>query len=77
MAVEATDPAREPRHAYVRLAAALTLITIGTVGMYAVVVALRPIALEFGVSRSAASLAYAATMIGFGERLFERIATSG
>ena len=66
MAVEATTVAREPGHAYVRLAAALTLMTIGTVGMYAIVVALRPIAMEFGASRSAVSIAYAVTMIGFG-----------
>ena len=66
MAVEATTVAPEPGHAYVRLAAALTLMTIGTVGMYAIVVALRPIAMEFGVSRSAVSIAYAVTMIGFG-----------
>lgn len=66
MAVEATTAAREPAHAYVRLAASLALMTIGTVGMYAIVVALKPIAAEFGVSRSAVSIAYAATMIGFG-----------
>mgnify|MGYP001409765105 CR=1 FL=1 len=66
MAVDATSSARAPTYAYVRLAAALTLMTIGTVGMYAVVVALRPIAMEFGTSRSAASIAYAVTMIGFG-----------
>ncbi len=73
MAVEATTAkgaagvaAREPAYAYVRLAAALTLMTIGTVGMYGIVVALKPIAVEFGVSRSAVSTAYAVTMIGFG-----------
>ncbi|MBT3370862.1 MAG: MFS transporter [Rhodospirillaceae bacterium] len=57
---------REPLYAYIRLAAALTIMTIGTVGMYAIVVALKPIAAEFGASRSDASVAYAVTMIGFG-----------
>ncbi|MBT6427425.1 MAG: MFS transporter [Rhodospirillaceae bacterium] len=66
MAVDATSTAREPAYAYIRLAAALTLMTLGTVGMYAVVVALKPIATEFGTSRSSVSMAYAVTMIGFG-----------
>lgn len=66
MAVDVTMAAGESRYAYVRLAASLTLMTMGTVGMYAIVVALKPIALEFGASRSSASLAYAATMVGFG-----------
>ena len=66
MAVDATLPAREPPFAYLRLAAALTIMTVGTVGMYAVVVALKPIAMEFGVNRSDAAIAYAVTMVGFG-----------
>jgi MFS family permease len=66
MAVDATSAEREPLYAYLRLAAALTLMTVGTIGMYAIVVALKPIATEFGATRSAASVAYAVTMIGFG-----------
>ena len=66
MAVDATLPACEPPYAYLRLAAALTIMTVGTVGMYAVVVALKPIAMEFGVNRSDAAIAYAVTMVGFG-----------
>ena len=66
MAVEVTPAQREPLYAYVRLAASLAIMTIGTVGMYAIVVALKPIALEFGAPRSSASIAYAVTMIGFG-----------
>ncbi|HJM92377.1 MAG: MFS transporter [Alphaproteobacteria bacterium] len=57
---------REPLYAYIRLAAALTLMTVGTVGMYGIVVALKPVAAEFGATRSDASIAYAVTMIGFG-----------
>ena len=41
-------------------------MTISCVGMYAVAVSLPAVQAEFGVSRSAASLPYAATMIGFG-----------
>jgi len=66
MAVDVTSAEREPLYAYIRLAAALTLMTVGTIGMYAIVVALKPIAAEFGATRSDASIAYAVTMIGFG-----------
>ena len=53
-------------YSYVRLAAALSLMTIGMSGMYAVVVALKLVAVEFGVSRGIASLTYTVTMVGFG-----------
>jgi MFS family permease len=49
-----------------RLAASLALMTVSGVGMYAVAVALPAVQAEFGTARSAASLPYAATMIGFG-----------
>ncbi len=60
--------AAEPESAYawLRLLASLALMTISGVGMYAVAVALPAVQLEFGVSRSDASLPYVATMIGFG-----------
>ena len=45
---------------------ALALATLGGVGMYSVVVALPLVQAEFGVGRSAASLPYTLTMIGFG-----------
>lgn len=41
-------------------------MTIGSSGMYTVVVALPPLQAEFGVARSDASLPYTMTMIGFG-----------
>ena len=66
MAVEAATAERESSYAYIRLAVSLVLMTVGTVGMYATVVALKPIAAEFGASRSDASVAYAVTLIGFG-----------
>jgi len=49
-----------------RLALALTLATIGGVGMWSVVVALPAVQAEFGVARGAASLPYTLTMLGFG-----------
>lgn len=56
----------ESPYAWTRLFASLALMTISGVGMYAVAVALPAVQAEFGITRSAASLPYAATMIGFG-----------
>jgi MFS family permease len=56
----------ESRYAWARLLASLALMTLGGVGMYAVIVALPAIEAEFGVARAAASLPYTATMVGFG-----------
>jgi len=62
------SPQSEPEspYAWARLIASLALMTISGVGMYAVAVALPAVQAEFGITRSAASLPYAATMIGFG-----------
>ena len=51
--------------AWLRLAAAVVLSTIGGVGMWSVVVALPAIQAEFGVDRATASLPYTLTMLGF------------
>jgi MFS family permease len=61
-------PKYEPESAYAwtRLGAALLLSAIGGVGLWSVIVALPAVQAEFGVARSAASLPYAMTMIGFG-----------
>ena len=56
----------DSRAAWLRLAAALALSTLGGVGMWSVVVALPTIQAEFGVSRAAASFPYTLTMLGFG-----------
>ncbi len=56
----------ESRYAWVRLALALLLSTIGGVGMWSVVVALPSVQAEFGVARGDASLPYTMTMVGFG-----------
>jgi len=62
------SPHSEPEspYAWTRLIASLAIMTISGVGMYAVAVALPAVQAEFGVTRSSASLPYAATMIGFG-----------
>src|SRR5438477_3761110 len=60
-AEEADSPA-----AWLRLAAAVLIGTIGGVGMWSVVVALPAVQSEFGVARADASLPYTLTMIGFG-----------
>ena len=52
--------------AWWRLLASLALITLGSSGMYAVVVVLPEVQAEFGVARADASLPYTLTMIGFG-----------
>lgn len=53
------------RYAWIRLAASMLVATVGGVGMWAVVVVLPAVQAEFAVDRSAASLPYTMTMIGF------------
>jgi MFS family permease len=52
--------------AWLRLAVALAISTLGGVGMWSVVVALPVVQAEFGVARGVASLPYTMTMLGFG-----------
>ena len=56
----------ESTYAWLRLGAALAVMTIGGSGMYAMAVALAPVQAEFGVTRGDASLPYTLTMLGFG-----------
>ncbi|HZP87600.1 MAG TPA: MFS transporter [Burkholderiales bacterium] len=56
----------ESPYAWRRLLVALLLSTLGGVGMWSIIVALPALQAEFGVSRAQASLAYTATMVGFG-----------
>ena len=56
----------ESTYAWLRLGAALALMTIGGSGMYGMAVALAPVQAEFGVTRGDASLPYTLTMLGFG-----------
>jgi MFS family permease len=56
----------DSRAAWVRLSLALLIGSIGSVGMWSVVVALPVVQADFGASRGAASLAFTCTMMGFG-----------
>jgi MFS family permease len=58
------DPT-DSKAAWLRLAAAVVLSTIGGVGMWSVVVALPAIQADFGVARADASLPFTMVMIGF------------
>jgi MFS family permease len=52
--------------AWVRLALAVVIGSIGSVGMWSVVVVLPGVQAEFGATRGAVSLAFTLTMLGFG-----------
>jgi len=56
----------ESTYAWVRLMTSLALGTLGSVGMWAVVVTLPAVQAEFGVARADASLPYTLAMVGFG-----------
>jgi MFS family permease len=56
----------DSRQAWVRLALALLIGSIGSVGMWSVVVVLPVVQAEFGATRGAVSLAYTLAMLGFG-----------
>src|SRR5580704_3197822 len=56
----------DSRQAWVRLALALVIGAIGSVGMWSVVVVLPVVQPEFGATRGAISLAFTLTMLGFG-----------
>jgi MFS family permease len=61
----AAPSAIDGRQAWLRLAMCMVLGTIGSVGMWAIVVFLPAAQAEFGVSRADASLPYTMTMVGF------------
>jgi MFS family permease len=56
----------DSRQAWVRLAVAVLIGSLGSVGMWSVVVALPAVQAEFGVARGTASLAFTLVMLGFG-----------
>src|SRR5271154_3657789 len=56
----------DSRQAWVRLALALVIGSIGSVGMWSVVVVLPVVQSEFSATRGAVSLAFTLTMLGFG-----------
>jgi MFS family permease len=55
----------DSRYAWIRLAASVTLATVGGIGLWAGVVVLPFIQAEFGLDRAGASFPYTMTMIGF------------
>jgi MFS family permease len=63
-----SSPAFVPdsRRAWSRLAVAVLIGSLGSVGMWSVVVALPIVQAEFGASRGTASLAFTMVMLGFG-----------
>src|ERR671926_639215 len=72
----AADSATDTPYAYLRLAVAVLIGTIGCIGMWSAVVALPAVQAEFGVDRANASLVFALVMIGFavGGALMGRVA---
>jgi len=56
----------DSRQAWIRLSLALVIGSLGSVGMWSVVVALPAVQADFVASRGAASLAFTLTMVGFG-----------
>ncbi len=56
----------ESAYAWARLAASVLISTVGSVGLWAYVVALPSVQADFGVARADASLPYTLAMIGFG-----------
>ena len=65
MTALATDDPRDTPAAWRRLAVAVVIGTIGSVGMWSFVVALPAVQAGFGVSRAEAALPYTLTMAGF------------
>ncbi|MGA2998178.1 MFS transporter [Bradyrhizobium sp.] len=56
----------DSRRAWIRLAVAVLIGSLGSVGMWSVVVTLPAVQAEFGVARGTASLAFTLVMLGFG-----------
>ena len=56
----------DSRAAWARLGIALIIGSIGSVGMWSVVVVIPIVQADFGATRGAASLAFTCTMLGFG-----------
>jgi MFS family permease len=63
---QATPFVPDSRPAWMRLAVAVLIGSLGSVGMWSVVVALPVVQSEFGAARGTASLAFTMVMLGFG-----------
>lgn len=64
-APQGTQADIDGRRAWLRLAVCMLLGTLGSVGMWSIVVVLPAVQAEFGVTRGDASLPYTLTMLGF------------
>src|ERR1043165_2533055 len=65
LAGRASMDAVDSTYAWIRLAVALVLGTIGSAGLWSYVVALPPVQADFGIDRGAASVPYTMAMMGF------------
>ena len=63
--MNAVSTTQDSRYSWFRLAVSLALATIGGIGIWAGIVVLPFIQVEFGVDRSGASFPYTMSMIGF------------
>src|SRR5438309_291998 len=63
---DSADFSPDSRLAWVRLVLALAIGSIGSVGLWSVVVAIPVVQAEFAATRGAVSLAFTFTMLGFG-----------
>lgn len=59
------DTAHDTSYSWMRLALSLALAIVGNIGMWAVVVVLPDMAVEFGLERADATFPYIFTMVGF------------
>ncbi len=62
----AAESVLDGRYSWTRLVVSIVLATVGNIGMWSAILVLPQVQAEFGVDRGEASLAYTATMIGFG-----------
>ena len=60
------DTRIDSAYAWARVFASLAIMAVGFGGLYAIVVALKPVAADLGASRGGVSFAYAALFLGFG-----------
>ena len=56
----------DSRYAWGRLAVSMAAGTVASIGMWAIVLVLPQVQADFGLARGETSMAYTATMIGFG-----------
>ena len=55
----------DSKYSWLRLLVSLIIATIGNVGMWAIIIIMPPVEVEFGINRNISSTPYAMTMVGF------------